>query len=80
MIMKIVEAYMTVDGALFSKHKEAIAYESNILRAEDVKQFVEKHCFSGMYSYDVSEILLDNFDELIAIVNRHIKRSAHGEF
>jgi dsDNA-binding SOS-regulon protein len=62
--MKKVEAFQTEDGKLFTDKGEAEKHQKNINLINALRAFTEKHCYSGMSSDDVYDILYDNREDL----------------
>ena len=64
MQVKQVQAYETTDGQLFKEQSEAQARQKDLDTMAAIQTFVDSHCYSGMHSTDVYDILYDNRDEL----------------
>jgi hypothetical protein len=66
--MKKVEAFQTEDGKLFTDKGEAEKHQKDINLINALQAFTHKHCFSGMSSDDVYDILYDNREDLLRML------------
>lgn len=68
MAVEEVKAYKTSDGKMFTNPNEAATHEREIVLRAKIEEFVDRHYFSGVTRSDVSDILIENSDELIKIL------------
>jgi hypothetical protein len=66
--MKTVQAYETTDGKIFRDSGEAQTHQKDLDTSGALNEFVLRHCYSGMSSNDVFDILYDNREELRGIL------------
>lgn len=64
MEIKQILAYETTDGRLFTQQGAAVAHQKDLDLRAAVQSFVDSHCYSGMGSVDVFDMLYENRDEL----------------